>query len=996
MSAVGSGEVLRPILLRSSTPGPNEKVMRYLQGIEKEGADDGPPPSIIDHDEYRHKPSEVARNRAVLSPVPRSHASDVLNDLANSPLNYDDLAQPNMDVHDDEISSVVQEQSEAETPVPIPEPGPFDPPGPRYESYDSGPSFGNMGPLPLDDHDIHNPYVYSTWAPEWNIGKQEPPKIYSTYPPPDPVFGSSQASVNINIESPSQISRNNPSSESPIKTKKGTSRAASPPNAESESGPKSPISRKSHVTGKSRATEKGTVYPPLPPSRMGDSVIDGPMSPPQSKVGRSKAPSITPSESPSQVKSRTKSPPRKDPSVINKSDLGTEAARSRQVPASRSPPPVGSVMSGGHQNRPFSPYRHAPTNEDLLYAAVRGRALVIPEDTPSTQAKTASAAMPSPPASPKSRRSKVPSHLDLKQPSVVPSHRTGASKVNGARDGDKTPTPSRPHTPDEQLNAAEQKIVDTIESAARTPRTSYYSPSILDPDMAAQYHDMELCVLFAQLNDTKVHEFVKKAVRKAVRQRVKRLGMKYDNESIKEYQRHHNHDPTTHISQSSDNPPSWVADIKRELVLMQQRIEGLGENLHRANSQNEDEGKFYEDDGQEYSHTPATQSVNIRTQPTGTLADSMYQIPETDEDAHDHEFDEVTTQQRYEMTDQPRDDSPGQQYLEEELYKLRQKPKATGSQSGASHRTWEVTREHGYDDADDEDAPQGVPTIPSDAYDEHHVDAHQEGAETGSGAQWNAGEYEDPQQQLPPWQRIHQRLLNWAITWPTSALDAALNSTTRGHQVDEVALSVWSTQTYKRYVRSRLTDSPQGVVDRLFVPPNVADAISNAVFNGRHGDACGMLRDLWNPFGLDGMPRLIVVLAKHRSDESHWVVHRYSLPDGSLTTYDTYPERTLPDGRPLGWWFAIRVAWPNAIYPSPDHLMQKMVRLHRPQQLPIDNSVSAAGIWRNILMGSRAERSLDLERLRDLINTEVKNLRQRKQLGKLSIAPPRPTWEDMN
>lgn len=45
-------------------------------------------------------------------------------------------------------------------------------------------------------------------------------------------------------------------------------------------------------------------------------------------------------------------------------------------------------------------------------------------------------------------------------------------------------------------------------------------------------------------------------------------------------------------------------------------------------------------------------------------------------------------------------------------------------------------------------------------------------------------------------------------------------------------------------------------------------------------------------------------------------------------------------------------------------------------------------------MGSRAERSLDLERLRDLINTEVKNLRQRKQLGKLSVAV-RPSWDQL-
>lgn len=74
--------------------------------------------------------------------------------------------------------------------------------------------------------------------------------------------------------------------------------------------------------------------------------------------------------------------------------------------------------------------------------------------------------------------------------------------------------------------------------------------------------------------------------------------------------------------------------------------------------------------------------------------------------------------------------------------------------------------------------------------------------------------------------------------------------------------------------------------------------------------------------------------------------------------------------------------------------MQKIVRMHRPMQLGIDNSVAAAGIWRNVLMGTRAERSVDLERLRDLINQEVKNLRQRKSMGKLYVGAPRPNWED--
>ena len=126
------------------------------------------------------------------------------------------------------------------------------------------------------------------------------------------------------------------------------------------------------------------------------------------------------------------------------------------------------------------------------------------------------------------------------------------------------------------------------------------------------------------------------------------------------------------------------------------------------------------------------------------------------------------------------------------------------------------------------------------------------------------------------------------------------------------------------------------------------------------------------------------------------VPSRFSLPDGQLTTYDTYPDKCLPDGRPLGWWFAIHIAWPDANYPSPDKLIQKMVRLHRPVQRSIDNSVAAAGIWRNLLMGYRAERGIDLERLRDLIRTEVKNLRQRKLMGKLSIKQLKPNREDMD
>ena len=153
--------------------------------------------------------------------------------------------------------------------------------------------------------------------------------------------------------------------------------------------------------------------------------------------------------------------------------------------------------------------------------------------------------------------------------------------------------------------------------------------------------------------------------------------------------------------------------------------------------------------------------------------------------------------------------------------------------------------------------------------------------ETGGGVlhvpetRWTRQGYDGGvQQQTPPWEVIHQRILNWAIAWPIWELDAVLGSTARGQQVNETSLSIWVTQAYKRYVRSQVTESPPGRVDRLFVPPNVADAINTAVFNGRHRDACMMLRELWESFGLGGFPRLLIVLAKHRTDTDHCVVHR--------------------------------------------------------------------------------------------------------------------------
>ncbi|KAI9509163.1 hypothetical protein F5148DRAFT_1189627 [Russula earlei] len=851
------------------------------------------------------------------------------------------------------------------------EPGPDDEPGPHYESY--GSSFGNFGPMP----------------PESAFG--------------DPTHAAG-VPLPTSVASPSVKAR----------TSRTGSRASASQKAPSmvSRTQKEPTSALEKTAMKSRVNEKqSTLYPPLPPSQS------------QSNIGSasavkyrtySRAPSLSPHNG-NAVRSVGKEPslPPVPPSDGDSQAEGDpRLGYSPQSGDAHSRAAGPSILSNGNNRsqRPFSPYRNGPTEQDLLHAVLQGLASVTP------------------------------------------------SPANGS-----------PSKQSHELDEEETRLVENVlNQGNRTPRTSHAATSVLEPNQFSHYHDMNLCILLHQLDDPDQHEVVKKAVRKAVKARVKQLGMKYDNETIKQYRKSfHDHDPSVHLRPdyqpplSPEEPPEWAKELQRGVFLLTQRVDSLGPKIDSIKVQQQqamspvDERKYYmheEAPSEFYTQTPLTQTVNIQTHPTGTVGDeSMFQ-PATDIHIvesthgqtlpgsmhhHDGSTHGLTEQEEYEddetehgrgaypQTSTQGDtqnrglseytvnrDSPGQQYLEEELYKLRVRT-GPGSQSGNTHKTWELARDNG-DYEEDPDGPaavtesgmQEVPDSNPSGYGDRRASSpplpplpSDDGArDVPAGQVWQqqpASDYNSEPPQLLPWQRIHQRLLNWAIVWPVSELDTALNSTTRGNQVDEVALSIWSTQTYKRYVRSKMTDGPGGRVDRLFVPPNMADAISNAVFNGRHGDASGMLRELWHPFGLEGMPRLLVVLAKHRSDNNHWVVHRFSLPDGTLTTYDSYPERCLPDGRPLGWWFAIRIAWPNAIYPSPDHLMQKMVRLHRPMQLGIDNSVAAAGIWRNLLMGSRAERSLDLERLRDLINTEVKNLRQRKLMGKLSIGAPRPNWDDM-
>lgn len=145
-----------------------------------------------------------------------------------------------------------------------------------------------------------------------------------------------------------------------------------------------------------------------------------------------------------------------------------------------------SILSNGNNRsqRPFSPYRNGPTEQDLLHAAIYNLSLDVPRHANGSPSKQSHGATP---------RALSPG-------------------------------------PDE-LDEEESRLVEhLLNQGSRTPRTSYAATSVLGTDQFAHYHDMDLCILLHQLDDPTQHDVVKKAVRKAVKARVKQLGMKYDNE----------------------------------------------------------------------------------------------------------------------------------------------------------------------------------------------------------------------------------------------------------------------------------------------------------------------------------------------------------------------------------------------------------------------------------------------------------------------------------
>nr|XP_031858883.1 uncharacterized protein CI109_005702 [Kwoniella shandongensis]KAA5525955.1 hypothetical protein CI109_005702 [Kwoniella shandongensis] len=241
-----------------------------------------------------------------------------------------------------------------------------------------------------------------------------------------------------------------------------------------------------------------------------------------------------------------------------------------------------------------------------------------------------------------------------------------------------------------------------------------------------------------------------------------------------------------------------------------------------------------------------------------------------------------------------------------------------------------------------------------------------------------------------PWDRLTQTLYSWAMIAEEKSFVRALEDISLGRQVEDFPLSIFLIMTYKRWVKRNLNETPPVPCDKLFVPPNLAVAINVAVHSRRYHEAKEILLGLWDSLGSKEPPRVIVSLAPLGNEADQWAAHRYDLVTKHLTTYRvSHLAEIQTDGRSFWWWEAIRQAWPQLQVPEMEDLErrggQRVVNEHRQPEWRHENSLFAANIGRNLLLGYRPEREQDLTKLRELVWAEVKRLLTKKRHGRLLV-----------
>lgn len=59
--------------------------------------------------------------------------------------------------------------------------------------------------------------------------------------------------------------------------------------------------------------------------------------------------------------------------------------------------------------------------------------------------------------------------------------------------------------------------------------------------------------------------------------------------------------------------------------------------------------------------------------------------------------------------------------------------------------------------------------------------------------------------------------------------------------VGPLALTIFSTVTFKRYLRNKLSSAPTDVIDKMIVQPNLADLLNKAIYHKDYKEAKDLL-----------------------------------------------------------------------------------------------------------------------------------------------------------
>jgi len=149
--------------------------------------------------------------------------------------------------------------------------------------------------------------------------------------------------------------------------------------------------------------------------------------------------------------------------------------------------------------------------DEYIHAAVRGRAMAV-SPTPSNPH-----GLPPPPITAPFAYNHPHGHTYI--------HEYGMEHAMTGGD--------RPMTP-EPFTDEEKRILDEVyEEQLRTPRTSYtVTPTALAAEVTrSHFHDEDICILL-HAADQSDHELVRKVIRKAIRNRMKKLQMKHENDKV--------------------------------------------------------------------------------------------------------------------------------------------------------------------------------------------------------------------------------------------------------------------------------------------------------------------------------------------------------------------------------------------------------------------------------------------------------------------------------